>query len=322
MPFPLRSAILIAVLAAVGWQPATAQPGARDSTWKQTFVRSYDRVARSAGLQPLRNEVLADGRREVRIWFGGGIGHPQDLFRFQISEAGVEGELILHWNAVDRESKPGESFHDLMLYSLSGSCEGFAVAAGRGTCRALFEPEPDWADALSRAEIAGLWMLPDPSELPLDADEQFLCLDCTSMTVELRDGPMYRAYQYSEGDLDLNYPEAEHAREVWQSIISIRRLQRFSDVHRVYRGITMGMYGATFRPCENGETWEFRSHLDYLARIAGVMLPDAGEEGYLLEIIGVPSPEWQARRWESEHARVFQGTTLVSATPTDTLGCE
>jgi hypothetical protein len=58
-------------------------PGVLDSAqlaaiWKSVYYPIFDSVVVSAGLSRLRSSVLPEGRREVRIWVGGGFTAPED----------------------------------------------------------------------------------------------------------------------------------------------------------------------------------------------------------------------------------------------------
>ena len=58
---------------------------------------SGDSVAIAAGLRPLRETSLPPGSREIRIWIGGGIWIPEDLYRIRIDAKQVQGEFIRYW---------------------------------------------------------------------------------------------------------------------------------------------------------------------------------------------------------------------------------
>ena len=185
-------------------------PGVLDSAqlaaiWKSVYYPIFDSVVVSAGLSRLRSSVLPEGRREVRIWVGGGFTAPEDLYRFVDDHGQVSGELVRHWGVlpVDSSDRSGEP-EDLVLYSLRGSCSRYSTSARKHTCRAEFTRSPDWGAVLKRAEAAGLWTLPDESSLPSDGMQ---ILDGWSITVELRDGSRYRAYNYNNPDIRKRWPE-------------------------------------------------------------------------------------------------------------------
>ena len=64
------------------------------SAWQSYYYRTFDSVVVSAKLSGLRVSALPTGHREVRIWFGGGLGAVQDVYRFVDDRGRVSGELI------------------------------------------------------------------------------------------------------------------------------------------------------------------------------------------------------------------------------------
>ena len=293
--------------------PGSLSPDVRRGIWESVYVPGFDSVVRSAGLSPLRMTRLPRGQREARIWIGGGLGYPQDLFRFVDAGGHVSGELIRYWDAAAPngvDEPPGETFHDLMLYSQSGRCSGFAVAARMGTCRGEFVSPPDWRSVLGRAEAAGLWTLPDESTLP---DDGTMVLDGWSITVELHDGSRYRAYHYGNPDAHKSR-EAVQAAQLAHALDTITALLRPADVERSYRGLTSGRYRSEFIDCASGARWQFENDLRALAegsKIAFVPAADSGAR-YLVEVVGELTPEWLARRWKSPYPRVLQVFQLVA----------
>jgi hypothetical protein len=286
------------------------EPGIPDTSWPEVYFERFDGVAGAAGLEPLRSAVPRPGTREARIWIGGGPGYPQGLYRFVDRGGSVTGELVLHWPVgppdTARGERPGETFHDLMLYNQRGRCDGFARAGETGICRALFARAPDWGRVLRRAEAEGLWTLPDESALP---DDGTLTLDGWSVTVELRDGRTYRAYQYDNPRADSPRPEARRALRIAEAMSAVDSLQRPSDVTRVYRGVTPGVYRSEFRACGGTESWRFEEELKSLAQRQGVAMPEMRADStsrYYVEVLAQPTPEWLARQWDAKYPRVLQ----------------
>jgi len=178
------------------------------SAWQAHYYRTFDSVAVSAGLSRLRTSAMPDGHREVRIWFGGGLGSVQDVYRFVDDRGHVAGELIQYRRVGRVDSADGSGgrrgeMDDDFLRSLPGSCSRFSTAAHMSTCRADFTRPPDWGAVLKHAESAGLWTLPD-QWIPRDGTQ---VVDGWAMTVELRDGSRYRAYHYNNPDSRTPSPE-------------------------------------------------------------------------------------------------------------------
>lgn len=322
----LRTATVMASLLVsqvIGAQVLTTaegtEPGVPDAHWARLYFPLFDAVSASGGLAPLRTAEPSEGAREVRVWIGGGIGYPQSLFRVVEKGADVAGELVLYWRTHGESEPPGETFHDLMVFYQTGSCDGFAAAEGVGTCRALFDRRPDWGSVLREAERAGLWSLPDSSELP---DDGLVTIDGWAITVEMRDGAAYRAYHYDNPDAHPSWPEAHQAAEIASVFRDVRAQVRQAEVERIYRGVTTGEYGSAFSLCDSDIVWGTRFSLAGLAEKAGLAIPDSGPFGYVVAVKGKPTPEWLARRWNSSFSRELQGIAIESIAPAQALACE
>jgi hypothetical protein len=326
----LGLALLLAPLLA---GPARAQ--APDSLppfhWAPIYFHSFDRVARAAGLEPLRRARLPAGHREVRIWTQVEIGAPKDLYRFVDRRGRVAGELIYHWPAPPPDTangeRPGETFHDLMVQTLRGRCDQFAVADETGVCRARFTRAPRWGDVLRAAEAGGLWDLPDPSALPPD---DVMVFDGWTIVVELRDARGYRTYRYNSPEAHPTWPSAARVIEVARALRGVDALLAPSEARRLYRGVTTGRYESAFRPCGERAEWEFHTSLEGLAERAPPAVKAAlraavgdsaarpaggGGREYYVEVIGELTPAWLARRWGSKFERALQASELRAVLP-------
>jgi len=287
------------------------RPGIPDATWVPIYFDTFDRAARAAGLTPLRNKNLPPGSREVRIWTGLAIGEPKRMYRFVIQDDTVGGEFIFHWGVDDDRD------HDLMIHSLDGACRGFTRRLGAGVCRAVFDTTPDWHGMYQEAKSAGLWTLPDPSALP---DDSTMVWDGWIMTVELRVGDQYRTYQY-DNPAARDWPEADSALHVARSIRPVDSAMKSPYAQRVYRGVTTGKYREAFYLCESDSVWGFRASLSDLAEEAELVLPDPGPHGYEVQVIGEATPEWLARKWESNFTKELQALVLKSVQPASKRQC-
>lgn len=316
--------LLIALASTAGAQspqlvPAQSQrnadivPGA---SWPGVFFQRFDRVAAAARLASLRAAPLPAGEREVRIWIGGGPGYPQHLYRITDRGGRVRGEVVAYWPVepdFSRGERPGETFHDLMLHRHRGQCEGATVASGTGVCRVRFTRAPDWAATLRRAEQAGLWRLPDESQLPGGAR---IGLDGWSLTVELRDGREYRTYRYWSPRDSAPNAEERSALEIARALRQVDSLMRVPDEIRVFRGVTTGAYRTSFRQCGGEQEWDFYADLRHLAGSDSVSLPARGDSvPYYVEVRGSLYLEWVTRRWDTKYPRVMHPFALLRARP-------
>lgn len=286
--------------------------GLPNDAWVGVYFRSFDRVAEAAGIPPLRAQPLPPGEREVRVWIGGGLGYPQQLYRVVDRQGRVRGEEVRYWPLDDEPTfADGHTFDELVAANQRGACEAVRRTARMAACRARFTRPPDWAGVLRRAEASRLWSLPDESTL----GNQSIILDGTSVTVELRSGAEYRAWQYDLRPIPRG-PESAAALEIARAFRGVDSLVHRPDVLRVYRGVTSGRYGSAFRPCGGSEDWEFRESLPSLAARTGMPAPDsaAGARHYVA-VRAILAPEWLARQWRSAYPRVLQVQELVETRP-------
>jgi hypothetical protein len=179
------------------------------SSFAPLYVASLDPVVRAAGLEPLRTTQLPAGSREVRLWLGGGLVWPQDLYRVVSRNGRVTGEWYRYWYSPAPDSMSGLTvpFGMLVRPGLSGQCVSIRTRGDAETCEVRFSREPDWSALLQQMSEAGVWTLPDETELPSDS---IVVFDGWVLTVELRDGKQYRAYNFSNPQYH-RQPEAKQA---------------------------------------------------------------------------------------------------------------
>ncbi len=302
-------------LAAQSNQPVKFdEPGIPDAVWPQIYFRTFDRAVESAGFEPLRSKGRAPGTREVRIWIN------EALFRVVDKDGTVDGEMFRFWSTEpDPTEDPGETFHDLMIYYRAGSCENFNDVVNKGTCRTVFAQQPDWAEALRRAEAAQLWELPDSSELP---PPRTMTLGGWGLTVELHDGITYRTYNHNNPQHRDEWPEAKHAVEIAAAFRDIEAFIQRADAVQKYRGIIRDDTDVVFRLCGSNEIWAIPVGIQWLMEQSGLTGPAPGAYGYLVEVLGMPTPEWVIRGWKSEFSGVLQALELVSIAPASDPTCE
>lgn len=113
-------------------------------------------------------------------------------------------EAILYWRTSVGEHDSLDSRHTA---ELGPECKRLERGNSWVVCTLNFTAEPDWTRLLDDATEAGLWTLPDPFTLPYEGS---WVLDGWSMTVEVRDGEHYRAYQYNNPDA-YDWPETRTA---------------------------------------------------------------------------------------------------------------
>lgn len=291
-----------------------------------SYLRHFDEGARAARLSPLRETALPPGEREVRIWTMIEISASAELYRLTERRGVVRGELIDTWDTPSSES----------VYWRKGRCDDFGATDGAGACRVRFVQEPPWARVLRTAEAHGLWSIPDPSTLPLPKHD---FRDGWTMAVELRDGPRYRTYLYSNPGLN-GWPSDKQVSEIRLALFAVDSLARMPEVFKVYHGLTTGLYHSAFRSCDGDGAWEFYDDLrslvgraspavraaaprhlsDYsapihdnrLEELLALQLPNDSSTVYEVELVGALSPESDARSAHSKFPRLLEPSELRS----------
>lgn len=175
-------------------------------SWGRYHYTMANDVASAAGLGRLHEAELNGKHKEVRIWIGGGHGWPQTLYRFSIHKSAVHGEYYLYWPA-DSSKRAGLE-EDRIAERLRPDCENMAYGLRYAVCRKVFPEEPDWESIYAELSDLDLWILRDESELRPKVD--FMVLDGWGITVELRDGGKYRAYEHNNPRTK-PWPEARRA---------------------------------------------------------------------------------------------------------------
>jgi hypothetical protein len=304
-----------------------------NDSWVEIYFSSFDEAEKAAQLAPLRETPLRPGEREIRLWNQVELGVPKQLHRFTERDGRVRGEVVYYWSrepgGLARDERPGETMHDLMLYTMRGRCDRFTTSTEAAACRARYRREPPWKGALRAAEALGLWTLPDPSVLP---KENTVGFDGTTMVVELRDGARYRTYQYHNPGMHPQWPSDSQAVRILGAMQAIDSLEQPPDVWRVYRGLTSGRYRSAFRSCDGHETWEFFTDLRTLLENADPAVRSAAPAAALdttvrddtmfeVEALGELAPEWLARRWETKYPRALQVIRLRAVRAVTSDGC-
>jgi hypothetical protein len=249
------------LVARAGAQIPTNPPPHTPAALLETIAYSLDSAAISAGIPILRLTPNPKGIREVRLWIHGWYYNWGTLYRVTSGHGTIRGEVIEHW-PVDRSLSAAV---DTIPSSLRETCNHFTRRAGIATCRARFEIPPDWRRSLREAETAGLWVIPDESELP----KRSLTVDGWGMFVELRDGNQYRAYSYSNPNVQSGHADFKRAVAVVSAFRPIRELMRRSPGADIFRGLYVGGSDRTeFTQCGSDTPFELAGNLAPLAKAA------------------------------------------------------
>src|SRR6266566_7346170 len=136
-----------------------------------------------------------DGSLEVRIWVGGGITLPFDLYRIRSDTSIVSGE---HFYWCDRpRSGSGKIIQDdardeRRLYHKQYCRQGMRETNGVIWCSSPLEGV-DWSQTLKSIDVDALWSLPQQATLGAAPCQ---VVDGVGVGIELLQGEQYRSIVY------------------------------------------------------------------------------------------------------------------------------
>lgn len=192
--------------------------GLPSATWVPIFFESVNAVTEAVGQRSLRSTDLPEGQQELRIWVGFGISAPMEYLRLRATQDKVRGELYLWWST---QYSAGRDFALEEFVTKRFACQKLQRGRMATACRARFSETPDWGQVLDLLERNRVWSLPDPSTLKGEVD----MMDGTGVLVEVRDGPRYRAYLYSNPSRQ-PWPEAKNAEAILGVVAGLSYLSR------------------------------------------------------------------------------------------------
>ena len=300
---------------------ALAGRAAGGQTVPESLAADEDPYAEAAGLRPLRLQTLPHGTREIRAWLGGGLGWPQGLFRLVERDGRPSGEYIRYWRLDNHDPVGADSttFAALLRYHERGRCELLRRGPSAEACRALFQREPDWSVVWRTADSLGVWSLPDASTLPEVVGpngERIVTVDGWGITVELRDGPAYRAWHYGNPDTK-PWPEAARATAFAAALRTVCALMRRSAAERVYVGrCDVRADTVEFTPCTGGGPWLLMGRVERLVGPRGRSGPP--RPGSRVEVRGTLAPDWVAREWwhvPQRYQRTLEVDSVLAVSP-------
>ncbi len=283
---------------------------------------SMDEVVATAGLRPLRDTPLPSGSRELRLWFGGGIGWPQDLFRFQIKNGGVKGQWIRYWSvAVDPDMPPEDAdFPAVIRYDLAGQCDAIRTLDRTAVCFARFAKRPDWKALLGKIESEGVWTLQGGGALPkehLPNGMQVIVNDGYEMTVEARDGANYRRYAYNNPEMRKE-EAAKHAAAITAAFHFIGKLLPPNANTRIFRGrYTPAPEYYRFVNCGDTTTWGLSLSIvppPMPRNSTSDSVSDTLHSAYA-EVRGVKASPGHVKAWEAPYPEIIQVDSVLVLKP-------
>jgi hypothetical protein len=240
----------------------------------------------------------------------------------------ASGEYIRYWRLDNHDPVGADSatFAALIRYHERGRCERVRRGRSAEACRALFRREPDWKAAWRAADSLGVWTLPDASTLPEVVGpngERTVSVDGWGITVELRDGPSYRAWHYSNPD-SKPWPEATRATAFAAALRSVSALLRRSAVERVYVGrVDVRADTLEFSPCTGAGPWLLTGRIERLVSPRG--RPGPPQPSSRVGVRGTLAPEWVARDWwhvPQHYERTLEVDSVLAVSPWGSGECK
>jgi hypothetical protein len=277
----------------------------------------FDDVVVAAGLRPLSATTLGSGARELRIWIGGGIGWPQDLYRIRSERGKVRGQWIRYWyRDNESQSKSGEvSFSANIRYSLEGTCDAIRKSGDAEICLTKFSAGPNWERVLRDIEAEGVWTLPDERETVNDG---VIVTDGYGITVEAREDTRYRFYSYGNPDAH-KAPAAQHAAAIARAFRDVWRLLPPRRNERVYRGHFMGgSRRYAFVKCGDTAVWGLQGEIGPLMPLRADTkldtLADTVRQAYV-ELRGMKAYPGLAKQWRSPYPEIIEVDSVMAVRP-------
>lgn len=298
-----------------------SNPGIR-SLFRDTHFPSMDEVVASAGLHPLKNTSLPSGHRELRIWFGGGLGWPQDMYRFQIKNGSVKGQWFRYWSvAVDSDGPPENAqFPDVLRYDLAGQCDAIRTVDRTAVCIARFTRRPDWKALLMKIESEGVWTLPDEQSLPKEHfpnGMQVIVSDGYGITVEARDGSSYRSYGYDNPETS-KQDAAKHAAAITAAFGYLGKFVPPNTHTRIFRGrYTPAPTYYRFINCGDTTTWGLSLSTTpppMPREQGGDSVSDTIRSAYA-EVRGMKAYKGLPKEWDAPYPEIIQSDSVLVLKP-------
>lgn len=167
-----------------------------------------------AGLSKLSHAQHAQGEEEIRLWMGLSIAIPQEAIRLVNRNGNVSGEMIYYW-----EFRGGDSlwanYRAELRANVSQWCMRARFTGDMWTCRARFDPEPNWNALWSQLKEQGVFEPHDPS---LTKTPFYVQTDGFFFDIETWDGHAYHEWTPEPG---MSQRELDRGREPFNFFSSL-----------------------------------------------------------------------------------------------------
>lgn len=163
---------------------------------------------------------------EIRVWLGGGVIHPYDLYRIFQGEEGMTGEHIV-WTEMQKADdwSPPRSAEEVKsendktkAFMEDNYCQDAVMQTSDiQFCKAKIESTVHWDVIAKDLMPAQLWKLPEK----IERDNRWATFDGEIVTIEIADANKHHIVQFDNPDFncaELACAIANHVREVVRGI--------------------------------------------------------------------------------------------------------
>jgi hypothetical protein len=274
-----------------------------------------DSAALALGIGILRRASQLEGSEEIRIWTGAALAVPEVLLRLTRRGDKVAGSMAWHWRLEEPDTavngKQTVTIDAVMRYSNAGRCRTIRRFGDAEACMIRLTGPPDWRAMWDSLDVLSVWTLPDQSELPRDGK---MPLDGWSMTVEVRDGPRYRSYAYSNPDAHQHPAQVAAAAIGQMNLLLAKLIPRPSNEH-LYRGrLEVGPGVSEFAACGSDTVWEVYGSLGARLDSAGMLRAGqdtTGRRAFYAELRGMLAFPGLAKEWGRPYGEILEVDSVL-----------
>jgi hypothetical protein len=194
----IAASLLLTIPSSFLAQQAPAFTASTDKQVTEDIFETKDAAALTLGLVPLSKSQLANGDREVRIWYSG-FGNPQYLVIIRQTGGVTSGRLLLRWDQYYEVSPVLADTRVDAFVSSAYDCGPISKRDSRfgddrwisSVCEAHLKGSPDWSSFLSEVESHALPQTTSGAPAPDQTDQK-----TWGITVERKSGASYGVSHY------------------------------------------------------------------------------------------------------------------------------
>ena len=243
---------------------------------------------------------------------------PYHIFRV-VHRKKVRGESILYWPKeldLNHTIAPQRNMEEF----LSDTCKEIHQTENYEYCIPELSKNIDWSPVYNMLVQRNIWTLPDETDMQFVSNESS---NPWEIYIQTRYQNYYHSYNHTNPDqyggnlqaLDLLAITAQ----MRQIASSFTPAQNFNT----YQGITTGIRGSDFIPCDIDEVWRFNARLDELIAKNGITAQFEGQDSLLffVNVQGSVEDEWYAQRESSGYSKVITPVQINNIELVKSVNC-